>query len=243
MADQSVLNQVVALQQQGYSDDQISSYLSQQGITPKDITDAINKSKIKAAVGGESGMEGMAPAGGMPAPAPGGAYPSYPAASPMPAAAPSPTGAPAEAGGYYPEYGGGAGMSTETITDIADQIISEKIGDVSKSLSDMSIFKETAEKQITSMDERLKNIEDKLEELRSAIIKRIGEFGEGIGEIKNEMGMMQDTFSKTLKPLMERTGTKVVTPIRTSQEETTSQAPSETAPSRSREKPSIDESL
>jgi len=179
----NVLNRVMEMQQQGYSDDQISMMLSEEGISPKDISDALNKSQIKAAVYQPE------------------AYPETQFAQQAPPAAGPATVMPGPSG-QYPEYV--QGMSSETVSEITDQIVTEKLTSALKPIADLAAFKESSTKKISMIDDRLKKVESLIEELRSAIIKRIGDFGQNVEEIKNEMSMMQDTFSKALKPIIER---------------------------------------
>jgi len=185
----NVLNRVMEMQQQGYPDDQISTILSEEGISPKEIADALNKSQIKAAVyqpeypaeyPEAQFAQQAAPGGGEAA----GGMPSGPSQS------------------KYPEYV--QGMSSETVSEITEQIVTEKLNNVLKPIADISAFKESSLKKVSMIDDRLKKVESLIEELRSAITRRIGDFGQNVEEIKNEMSMMQDTFSKALKPIIER---------------------------------------
>lgn len=183
----NVLNRVMEMQQQGYSDDQISMILSEEGISPKEITDALSKSQIKAAV--------YQPEAGYPE--------TQFAQQAMPAGEAAGQGMPPGQARPYPEYV--QGMSSETVSEITEQIVTEKLTNVLKPIADISAFKESSIKKISMIDDRLKKVESLIEELRSAIIRKIGDFGQNVEEIKNEMSMMQDTFSKALKPIIERT--------------------------------------
>ena len=53
-------------------------------------------------------------------------------------------------------------------------------------------------KRIDNIDDRLKKIEEVIDLLQKAIINKIGSFGDNIEQIKEEMGMMQESFSKAL---------------------------------------------
>ena len=178
---ENLLNKVMEMQQQGYQDDQIAMMLTDQGISPKDITDALNKSKIKAAVyQPEYGQDAAAYSENQ-----------LPAQTQQ-----APTVQP-----NYPEYV--QGMSSETVSEITEQLISEKLGNVLKSISDVSVFKERTDKRISLIDDRLKKIEMLVDELRSSIIRKIGDFSQNVEDIKNEMSMVQDSFSKIVRPVVE----------------------------------------
>jgi len=195
MANESLLNRVMEMQQQGYTDEQISQILSQEGASPKEIIDAVNKSKIKTAVYHPEAVYPEAFA------EQAIAFPQQ-AQAPLPASAVAPetpnAGMPRH---YYPEYV--QGMSTETVSEITEQIVNEKISSLTKNISDISAFKERIEKQVSMLDERLRKIESIIDELRAAVIRKLGEYGENIQEIKNEMSMMEDSFAKVMTPLAE----------------------------------------
>jgi hypothetical protein len=181
------------MQQQGMSDEDIVATLAQEGVNPADINDAIGKSNIKSAVYQE-------PAPGEQLPAEGYPQDQMPQ-QPMP---------PAGGGMPMPPAGGGyggqfvQGMSSETVTEIAEQIISEKLTAVTKSITTIDVFRDNVQRIVNSLDERLKQVESVIDELKSAIIKKFGEVGENVEAIKNEMGMVQDSFSKVVKPWTEQ---------------------------------------
>jgi len=187
---ENLVKKVGEMKQQGMSDQDIAVALAEEGASPADINDAIGKSQIKAAVNQEPAGEQMPDQyGGMPDQ---GAMPPE-GGMPMQGAGPGP--------GAYPEYV--QGMSSETVSEIAEQIISEKLADLTKSITQIDVFRENTEKRIVNMDERLKKVESVIDELRSAIIRKFGENAENIEAVKNEMGMMQDSFSKVVKPWTE----------------------------------------
>jgi len=51
-----LIDQIIQLRAQGYPDDQIIDALKQQGINPREISDAIAQAQIKNAVAGEQEM-------------------------------------------------------------------------------------------------------------------------------------------------------------------------------------------
>jgi len=187
MANESIINRVIMMQQQGWMDDQIVATLGDEGLSPKEINDVIAQSRIKAAV--------YQPEYNYQQPEPT----QFPTEQPMSQSQerqPTQQQAPA-----YPEYV--QGMSTETVTEIAEQIVNEKITDLSKNISNISSFKERVTRQIELLDERLKKVENMIDDLRTSVIRKLGENVENVREIKNEMGMMQNSFTKVISPLAE----------------------------------------
>ena len=48
-----VLEEITQMKQQGFADNDIVNSLQQRGVSPSEINDALNQSKIKSAVAGE----------------------------------------------------------------------------------------------------------------------------------------------------------------------------------------------
>jgi DNA-binding transcriptional MerR regulator len=204
-----ILEQVTQMRRENRSDEEIISALRNQGVSPRDINDALNHSQIKNAVSDIRGDD-------MPVPSPPeeeqyaeqdyGAYPQEPVQqsqgypqnqvyTPQPQA-------------YYPQQEGyGQDYSppnnTDTIVDIAAQVFEEKISEVSKKVDSTEEFKTLAGAKLEHLNERLKRIEAIIDKLQSAILEKIGAYGSNIESIKKEMSMMQDSFSKTLGPMAE----------------------------------------
>ena len=120
----------------------------------------------------------------------------------------------------YPEYsgGGGGGADIETINDISSQLIDEKTKHFKKEVTEFTNFKKESHNKLEELDKRLIKIEDTIEDLKMAIIRKIGEYGEDIQNLSNEMKATQNSFAKIINPLT--TNAKAV------QEKTTTQNPS-----------------
>lgn len=234
------LEQITQLKGQGVPENQIIENLRQQGVSPKEITDALAQSQIKNAVAGENQgqTQGMEPSimGTPPVPgeevAPQGeqslAPPKNGQEQFQPLAqetnlAPSSTQGQASQDqyqgyypqeGYYEEYQGQESGSTDTMIEIAEQVFAEKIQNMQKQLQETIEFKKLAENKIQDMNDRLKRIENGMDRLQLEILGKIGSYGDSIQGIKKEMSMMQDTFGKALK--------KSSTPAKTTKRKTTS---------------------
>ncbi|MBM3234640.1 hypothetical protein FJZ19_06125 [Candidatus Pacearchaeota archaeon] len=190
----ALLDNVIEMHEQGMSDADIAQKLKEQGINAKEIDEAINQSKIKSAVEGqESAMSQQA-----------GMQPSvitqeqgqeqvqqqyyqYPQEQ--------------QYEYYQPQQ---QGISADTVTEIAEQVISEKFLKVKKQLDSILELKSVSESKISSIDERLKRIEMIIEKLQISILEKVGGYGQAIGDIKNEMEMMQESFSKAVNPIIDK---------------------------------------
>ena len=60
------------------------------------------------------------------------------------------------------------------------------------------------ESRISGIDERLKRIESIIDKLQASIIGKIGNYGQSLQDIRDEIGAMQESFSKAVNPLIDR---------------------------------------
>jgi hypothetical protein len=249
------LDTIIEMQQKGMTDYEISTNLQSQGVSPREINDALNQAKIKSAVTDTAQPGAQTQPASIMSQAQPGAVPQAQPASIMPQAQPQPgtmtqpqeaavmpqpqNGAvpqaiqpqpveefpqpqasimqeqPQEAyapqetypqqeyyeDDYYSDEGGYA--DTETITEIAEQVIKEKFKDYKRKTGDVSAFIAATQDKMANMDQRLKRIENTIDKLQHAIIQRIGEFGENTNLIKRDLDNLHDTTSKLMNPLID----------------------------------------
>ncbi len=229
----ATLDRVTQMQTSGMTDEQISSQLQQEGIAPKEVLDAINQAKIKSAVTDNPNAGIIQQTGGVPqlqtpqpTPATQGMQTSIANQEPVAPAplppneqtfqgqqyqeAPVPAGQEDQYAGYYPETGAYQDsyyqqpmMDTETITQIAEQVVTEKFKDFTKGTGDLISFKTTTQDKIADMDNRLKRIEKTIDKLQQAIIQKIGDFGESNATIQKDLENLHETTSKLMNPLID----------------------------------------
>ncbi|MEK6817614.1 MAG: hypothetical protein AABX80_02325 [Nanoarchaeota archaeon] len=209
------LDQIRQMKREGFSEQEISDRLQEQGISPNSITDAFSQARIKDVVEGENEMqENDFP----PERAPGEPETYAPQAQYYPPQEPY-YSQPQETESYSPQEGYGesqGGFGTDTIIEIAEQVFEEKIKKLSQQISNFKEFSAIAETKFSNYENRLKRIESIIENLQIKILEKIGSYGNGLESIKKEMSMMQDSFSKTLpmlaKPFMEKSAKKISAP-------------------------------
>ncbi len=185
------LEQVMQMKNQGMSDEEISMSLQQQGISPKEITDAMNQAQIKNAVYAEDqGYEAPSPVA---------------AAGAEEALYTPQTQEMSGQGQYMPEQGyyqqeqyaaPSQAMDSDTIIEIANQVFSEKIRKIEKTIDEFNEFRALAQVKIDSIDERLKRIEKIIDTIQIKILEKIGSYGEELKTTQKEMSMMQQSFRK-----------------------------------------------
>ncbi|MCK4997347.1 hypothetical protein KAS08_03505 [Candidatus Pacearchaeota archaeon] len=100
-------------------------------------------------------------------------------------------------------YGGGGAASTETISEIAEQVTTEKLNAYKKKVGDIASFKNTIQDKVADIDDRLKRIESTIDKLQQAIIGKIGEFGESNAMIHKDLENLHGTVGKLMNPLVD----------------------------------------
>lgn len=222
----AILEQINQMKEQGFSDEQIIKNLQDQGISPRQINEALDQSQVKAAVfPANSGMESMQPSVMQPPPDQG----PLPYSIPEQIQSTMQRGAqtqeiqtmqePAQTSEYgyeqYPQYAGYPqyqqypqyeypSTDTETMTDIAQQAIDEKLEKVNKQIQNLEKIKTEIKGRILDIDARLTRIEKTIDLLQTSILGKIGEYWKNVSDLKDEMQATQDSFSKILNPLSEQ---------------------------------------
>lgn len=101
----------------------------------------------------------------------------------------------------YPQYSGS--LSSDTISEISEQVVSEKLSMIRDRLEKIIDMKNTFETKTSMLDKRLKRIEEIIDKLQLSILQKIGEYASNIDDIKQELIETQKTF-KTLAPVSKR---------------------------------------
>jgi len=199
----SILSEIQQLKEQGLSEGDITKSLQDRGYSPVEINQGLEQSKIKSVIAGPESQNPdqpqqtneMQPSIVEQEPQEGyQEYPAYPQGE----------------GEYQPEtpqYESSQQQqyqqSPEVISEIADQLFTEKTQGIKESIHVLTEMKLKTERKLTDLEDRIKRLESLIDSLQQSIITRTGKYFEDITEIKNEMGMMQDSFSKSLKPMID----------------------------------------
>lgn len=200
-----ILDTITQMKNQGMTDSEIALSLREQGITPKQISDALNQSQIKSAVEDEypepedlSGEEYI--------PSPQQQY--QPSTQEIPK-----NYYPQEQNyqQYYPQqgyesYGSDSAQSyssTDSMMDVAEQVFEEKTKKMQKQIDNFEQFKNLAITQIQNISERLKRLEEIFDRLQIAVIEKVGNYGKDLSSLKKEVTMVEDSFTKLAKQKIE----------------------------------------
>jgi myosin heavy subunit len=99
--------------------------------------------------------------------------------------------------GYDQSYGYAA-PSTDTITEISEQIVSEKVSKLKADIEKFAEFKNITETKIDLLDQRLKRIESTIDKLQLSILQRVGQYVNDISDLKSEVIETQKSFKSLL---------------------------------------------
>ena len=89
------------------------------------------------------------------------------------------------------------------MTDIASQIVDEKLEKINKQIQSFEKLKIETKGKILDIDARLTRIEKTIDLLQTSILGKIGEYWKNISDLKDEMQATQESFSKILNPLSD----------------------------------------
>lgn len=212
----TALEEVRKLQQQGMNEEQIIRTMRDQGTSYKDIADSLAQTRIKAAVEqpdaepglyGESSVPNPSSAEGMQASLMGPSQ-EFQDGQAQELSPPSPNQPYApQVQEYSPQYDTSyaqqqypqqyqQGTSSDVVTEIAEQVVAEKLGEIRKHLEKVIDLKTTFEAKVESIDDRLKRIEKTIDLLQSSVLRKVGDYVTNIQDIKSELVETQKTFAK-----------------------------------------------
>jgi DNA-binding transcriptional MerR regulator len=191
-----VLDSIIQMKRQGIPDNEIISQLREQGFSPKEINDALRHSEIKDAVSRENPEDT--------APAPGEEDVYTPQQENYPPAQEQTTQEYYPQENYYSQGQPSAGLNSDTIVEISEQVFQEQSKKMKKSVDELNEFKSLSQARIENALDRIKRIEAVIDKLQISILEKIGTYGSNIEGIKKEMSMMQDSFGKMVGKAVER---------------------------------------
>jgi len=217
-----ITDDVKRMRDEGLSDNEILNNLINRGFSQKQISDALSQAKIKEAVNAPPALgpretrpvdaEELVPSMMMQeseAPMPGSAqeayaYPEYGTAAPPVYQAETDA---TQAQVVYPAYTAyqpqQQALSTDTITEISEQVVLEKLSPLRVQIEKVLDLKTTLDSRIEFLDERLKRIETIIDRLQLSILQKVGEYATGMEDVKKELIETQKSFKALLPTARE----------------------------------------
>jgi hypothetical protein len=185
-------DKVLAMRQQGLSNNQIIQNLQNAGYDPNLIFDALNQADLKGGVDNlplkqdEFGLDQM----------------QNPMQldqfdAPRLAQSASPAGPPPM------DMPGADSASLERIEEIAEAIIDEKWNEIVKSVNKIIDWKDRTEAQIMKIEQQVSDLRSDFDNLTKGVLGKIGEYDQNITNIGSEIKAMENVFQKVLPNLTE----------------------------------------
>ncbi len=221
----ALIERIQSMKQEGVSEPQIINQLREEGISSLEINEALSQSKIKEEIAGEPNNEELqqsimpeasneqqmvgpsdsanqnyntqAPQAYAPEQYPVQDYSQQQYSPEQYAYAQQQY--PQEQQAYYQQA-----IDLETVRDIARQETDEALKKIKEQISSFEKIKTELSYEIQSMDNRLTKVESIINELQSAILKRMGEYGSAISGISQEVRATQNSFAKIINPLLDK---------------------------------------
>lgn len=195
------VEKVLALKNQGLSNDQIIQNLRRDGYSSQQTFEAINQADIQSNTKEPSTI--------LEAPSPTAPSTTAPAETEM-----QPSIMTGEEPELKPEVTTPAAQPTtpmpppvyergpeEQIEEIAESIIDERWQQIVESVGDINIFKEKVRTDIASIKQEILRQEQRFENLQKSILGKVSEYGKGITDLSSEMKALEQVFRKILHPL------------------------------------------
>jgi hypothetical protein len=101
-----------------------------------------------------------------------------------------------------------AGLDTDTMIEVSEQVFMEKNKPLQKKLDEMSEFRAITQTKIDNISDRLRKIEAIIDRLQASILEKVGGYGHGLETVRKELGMMQDSFAKVVNQVAEKSEEK-----------------------------------
>ncbi len=106
--------------------------------------------------------------------------------------------------GYqYQQQTSAQGSDIETIEEISEEIVNEKMSEIKGKVENMMEFKQAMETRLNDIDERVKRIEINIDRLQAALIGKVQEYSKNIRDLGSEMRAVETAFSNILNPLVD----------------------------------------
>lgn len=188
------LNQVIAMKQQGYSNNQVIQTLQRDGYNSTQIFDAISQSEMVSGMPVDN--EQMNPQTqqlGQQLPPMSQQMPSMSQSSqqmPQMQSMPSMQQIPM------------AGMQTSP-EELVEAIIEEKWNDLVKDINKVIEWKQRADAKIVAMEQQVADMQAQFDKLHQAIIGKVGDYDKHILEVSTQLQAMEKVFGKVLPTFID----------------------------------------
>jgi len=214
---QSTVDRILQLREQGMGNNQIVGTLHREGMSSSEIFDSMNQADMSGVMGNgnqvpmmDTGMMNGAGIGPQIDDAPQEFRPlgEMQEQAPM---APTPEPYPLRGGTMPPLRASQPQTSAEVVHDdsrqrieeLAEAIIDEKWAELLKNINRIIEWKNKIEARIAGVEQECTDLQKSFEELHKAVLGKIGEYDQNIGNVGTEIKAMEKVFQKVLPTMTD----------------------------------------
>jgi hypothetical protein len=192
-------DKVLAMRQQGLSNNQIIQNLQTTGHEPNQIFDALNQADLKGSIESVSPPE-------LPMDIPSNPM-DFGQPLPQPVFAPAPPSMPPEM--PMPEISSyqSSAPGVDRIEEIAEAIIDEKWNELVRSINKIIEWKDRTEMKINQMEQKFVDLKGDFDNLNKGVLGKVGEYDRNLVNIGVEIKAMERVFQKVLPNFTENVHT------------------------------------
>ncbi len=178
------LDQVVAMKNQGYSNNQIIQTLQRDGYSSSQIFDAISQSELTLAPSTSDQFSQLQ------------AQQQGQQMQPMQQQQPMQS--------MPAQQMSGVSMHSEPSTEeLVEAIIDEKWNELVKDINKVIDWKQKADSKLSAMEQQMNDLKDQFDKLHQAIIGKIGDYDKTMLDVGAELQAMEKVFSKVLPTFVD----------------------------------------
>jgi prefoldin subunit 5 len=209
-------DKVIAMRQQGITNNQIIQTLQTQGYEPNAIFEALNQADLKGSIEMVTPPElpSDVPSNTMQFNAGFESEPGFGSGELHPMQTHPEPSSPKQMSAAQPDmgmeqYGGGYQRppGLDRIEEIAEAIIDEKWNEIVRSINKIIEWKDRTEAKINQLDQRFNDLKTEYDNLNKGILGKIGEYDKNIVNIGVEIQAMEKVFEKVLPTFTENVHT------------------------------------
>ena len=212
------VDRVIAMRQQGLSNNQIIQLLQRNDYESTQIFDAMNQADIKGTVElntDHMSMQKEAPpmvqqlqsmnTEMAPSVSQGDPFGEAPPIGPRLGDVPNSPQSFAQDGGYSggPSYPGGKSPELERMEELAEAIIDEKWNEIVRSINKIIEWKDRVESRVTKVEQEIEDMKKDFTTLHTGVLGKIGQYDQNLSNIAAEIKAMDKVFSKVLPVMTE----------------------------------------
>ena len=174
------VEEVLGLQQQGMTNNQIVQALQRQGHDLTSIMDALAQAEARRGIDQFS-----------------------PTSLPPPDAPPRPTAQELQGQSQGSGSPGDYGVSQASVEEIAESIVQEKWQDLTRELGKITEWRDRTDSRLDKLEQSVTDIKSNLESLHRAILGKISDYDKNLLYVGTEIKAMEKVFQKILPSLTE----------------------------------------